>query len=124
MNFNQGNEQWNLKIHRGGHYMKSAILFTGSGPILIVTSHATLEDEGLLRMLSARGMTKFIAFELPIEMVRERYGNHFDVVCENLKETDDLRIMDIDGGRIFSLFAFTEYGPPIFKEPDLSFAEV
>jgi hypothetical protein len=97
--------------------MKSAIIFSGSGPIVIVTSHTSLDDEGLLKMLAARGMSKFIAFELPIEMVRGRYGNHFEVTCENLKETDDLRIMDIDGSRIMSLFAFDEYGPPIFREP-------
>jgi hypothetical protein len=104
--------------------MKSAILFTGSGPILIITSHASLEDEGLLKMLTARGINKFIGFELPVEMVRERYGNHFDVVCENLRETDDLRIMDIDGGRIFSLFAFTEYGPPIYKESTMPYVQI
>jgi hypothetical protein len=96
--------------------MKSAILFTSSGPTIIVTSHHSCDSEGLLNKLAARGITKFIAFEIPIELVRERYGNHYNVVCEDLSETDDLRIMDIDGARIFSLFDFSEYGPPIFKE--------
>ena len=96
--------------------MKSAILFSSTGPIVIITSHPSLEDEGLLNMLATRGITKFIAFELPIETVRERYGTHFEMVCEHLKATNDLRIIDLDGARIFSLFAFAEYGPALFNE--------
>lgn len=94
--------------------MKSAILFTGSGPILIATSFQSFEDEKFLHNLAIKGIEKCIGFEVPTDTVQARYGNHFDIVCQDLTGSDDLRVIDIDGSRIFALFDFNEYGPPIF----------
>jgi hypothetical protein len=94
--------------------MKSAILFTGSGPILITTSFQSFEDEKFLYNLAMKGIEKCISYEVPTAAVQARYGNHFDIVCQDLNESDDLRVIDIDGSRIFALFDFSEYGPPIF----------
>jgi hypothetical protein len=96
--------------------MKTAMLFTGTGPILIVTRFESLTDPRLTGRLVAKGAQKLLCIELPLETVRERYGNHFDVVCENLHETDDLRVVDYDGHRILSLFSVNEYGPLIIRE--------
>lgn len=57
---------------------------------------------------------------MPIELVKERYGEHFHVVITDLKETDDFRIMDIDGHRIFRNFKFKESGPPLRSESGVS----
>lgn len=97
--------------------MKCAIVFGGTGPIVIVTCCNSLEDPGLLRRLSEKGIQKFIAFELPVDSARRHYGNHFNVVCHDLTETDELRVLDYDGKRALSLFDFEEFGPPIFHEP-------
>ena len=35
--------------------MKAALVFAGSGPIVILTSHPSLSDTGLLRALKAHG---------------------------------------------------------------------
>ncbi len=96
--------------------MKSGIVFTDSGPLVIVTCFDSLVDPTVVRKLADKGIVKFIAFELPIESVRQHYGSHFDVVCEDLSETDELRVLDYDGGRALALFDFSEYGPPIFFE--------
>lgn len=97
--------------------MKAALLFTGSGPIVILTSHAALQDAQLLAKLRAKGIDKFVAHEIPIELARQRYGGHFDMVMRDLSQTDDLRVLDFNGERAFRLFRFSELGEPIMHEP-------
>lgn len=62
--------------------MKAALLVTGSGPIVIATSHGSLTDPGLIAKLSAKGIEKFIAHELPWKLAKERYGGHFDTALQ------------------------------------------
>ncbi|MGH6895790.1 MAG: cytosolic protein [Geminicoccaceae bacterium] len=97
--------------------MKAFMLFTGSGPLVILTSHVTITEPGLLAKFAAKGIDKFIAHELPLALARERYGGHFDVVIRGLHESDDLRILDYNGERAFRLFRLAELGRPILHEP-------
>jgi hypothetical protein len=96
--------------------MKSLLLLTASGPLLILTSHESLRDQRLLEVLKHKGIGKFVAFEVPLSLAKERYGGHFQAVESNLHETDDLRILDFNGQRIFQLFRFDELGSPILQE--------
>ena len=96
--------------------MKSLLLLTASGPLLVLTSHESLHDPKLLDALKGRGIGKFVAFEVPLTLAKERYGGHFQVVENDLHETDDLRVLDIHGQRIFQLFRFDELGTPILQE--------
>jgi len=96
--------------------MKSLLLLTASGPLLVLTSHESLHDPKLLEEFRARGAGKFVAFEVPLTLAKERYGGHFQTVENNLHETDDLRVLDINGQRIFQLFRFNELGAPILQE--------
>jgi hypothetical protein len=96
--------------------MKTMLLLTASGPLVILTSHASPLEPALLNKLAARGIRKFIAFEIPIELARQRYGTHFAIVRNDLHETDDLRVLDFDGQHAFQLFRFAELGQPIFHE--------
>ncbi|MCP3469639.1 cytosolic protein [Bradyrhizobium sp. CCGUVB1N3] len=96
--------------------MKSLLLLTASGPLLILTSHESLRDQGLLDVLRRKGIGKFVAFEVPLSLARERYGGHFQAVESNLHETDDLRVLDFSGQRVFQLFRFDELGSPILIE--------
>jgi hypothetical protein len=97
--------------------MKCFMLFTGSGPLVILTSHATIEAPDLLEQLAAKGVEKFLAYEIPIGLAMARYGMHFDVVSRNLAETDDLRVLDFDGRHALRLFSFGEMsGPAIHEE--------
>ena len=97
--------------------MKVAMLFTGSGPLVILNSHESLTSPALLDTLAAKGIDKFIAYEIPQEMARQRYGGHYDVVAGDLHESDDLRVLDYNGERAFRLFRFDELGPPVLHEP-------
>jgi len=58
--------------------MKAALVITGSGPIVILTSHRDLTDPPLLEKLKAKGIDKFIAYEIPVPMAAARYGGHFE----------------------------------------------
>jgi hypothetical protein len=96
--------------------MKVAMLFPGSGPVVIITSHESITDPRLLEKLAAKGINKFIAYELPVNLAMERYGGHYDVVIGDLHETDDLRVLDYNGTRAFRLFKLSELGEPIMYE--------
>jgi hypothetical protein len=90
--------------------MKAGIVFTGSGPRVILTSHESFTDPKLADKLHAKGIKKYLGFEIPVELCKERYGNHFGVVVQDLKQTDDLRVLDYDGHHIFLTFSFSEFG--------------
>ena len=83
---------------------------------MILTSHHSIEDPKLLEKLLAKGIEKFIAYEVPYDLAQIRYGGHFTVVENDLHETDDLRVLDYNGERAFRLFSFAELGRPIVHE--------
>jgi hypothetical protein len=95
--------------------MKAGIIFTGTGPILILTTYESLKEPRLAEKLKARGMKKFIAYEVPVDKVKQRYGTHFSVILGDLSQTDDLRILDIDGHHVFLSFGFEEMGEPFYS---------
>jgi hypothetical protein len=96
--------------------MKTIMLLTGEGALVILTSYSSPTEPVLLKKLEAKGIEKFIAREIPLEIAKERYGQHFAVVFNDLYETDDLRVLDYSGGRAFKLFKFGELGPAIEYE--------
>ncbi len=96
--------------------MNAAMIFSGSGPIVILTSHGGLEDPALVERLARKGIKKFIGFAVPIEVLRHKYGKHFEIVCESLHETDDLRVLDFDGRRALELLPFEVLGQPVLHE--------
>jgi hypothetical protein len=96
--------------------MKAGIVFTGTGPILILTTYESFEDPKLVDKMAAKGINKYIASELALETVKKRYGNHYDVVLEDLKQTDDLRVLDYNGHNVFYKFKFSEMGKAVYHE--------
>lgn len=98
--------------------MKAGLIVTGSGALIYLTSHEEFMDEALIKKFESKGISKFIAYELPLEETKKRYGQHFDVVVTDLRETDDLRILDYEGCRAFRKFSFKEMGTPITYEKE------
>lgn len=90
--------------------MKAGVIFTGTGPILVLTAYDSFEDRKFLEKLVAKGIKRFIAFEIPLDLVKKKYGQHFDVVMNDVKQTDDLRVLDFDGHRVFYNFSLHEFG--------------
>jgi hypothetical protein len=96
--------------------MKVFMLMAGSGPLVILTSHTSIEDADILEKLAAKGLDKFLAYEIPYDLAKQRYGGHFSVVANDLHESDDLRVLDYNGERAFRLFSFAELGSPLLHD--------
>jgi len=96
--------------------MKAGIYSTGSGPIVILTSYDSLAAGPLVEKLQAKGIRKFIAYDVPVEKVKEKYGTKFQSVLNDLKQEDDLRVLDFDGQHVFNSFRFGELGKPLYFE--------
>ena len=96
--------------------MQAGIFFTGTGPILILTTFESLADPHLVAKLESKGIKKFIAYEIQENKVRQRYGQHFTTVMNDLKQTDDLRVLDYDGHHVFYNFSLSELGDPIYHD--------
>lgn len=97
--------------------MIAGIYFTGTGPILILTTYPALDDSGLAEKLAAKGIKKFMACEVPVEQVHMRYGIRYDVVAKALSPKEDLRVLDYNGHHVFFNFSLQELGKPVLFEP-------
>lgn len=93
--------------------MRAYIVFSGTGPILVLTTYPSLTDSRLVEKLAHKGISKFIAYEVPVDRVRTIYGVPYEVIANDLEKTEDLRILDFNGHHIFSRFSFAEFGEPI-----------
>lgn len=96
--------------------MKAGIFFTGTGPILILTTYESLKDPKLAEKLASKGIKKYIAYEMSDEAVKQRYGQQYKVVLGDLKQTDDLRVLDYDGHHVFYNFSLNELGQPVYHD--------
>jgi hypothetical protein len=90
--------------------MKAGIIFTGTGPILILTTYESFKDDKFVEKLQLKGIKKFIAYEIPLDIVQQKYGQQFDAIMKDVKQTDDLRVLDFDGHKIFYTFSFADLG--------------
>lgn len=98
--------------------MKGIIVFGGSGPLLILSSYRTIDDPELIARLRAKGLEKFMAYEIPVDRCRDLYGFTYRDIVEDLKEHDDLRVLDFDGHRIFLNFSLRELSEGYIYEGD------
>jgi hypothetical protein len=96
--------------------MKAGIFFTGTGPILILTTYGALDDPALVSKLKQKGIRKYIAYDVSEELVKEKYGQQFNIIMGDLKQSDDLRVLDYDGHHVFYNFSLSEMGEPVFHE--------
>lgn len=90
--------------------MRSYLVLTETGPILTVTSARDFGDEAVLGALTRRGIDKFIAYEVPVEAVRRRYGRPFEVIASDLEHGRTLRVLDFDGRHIFDCLSLSTLG--------------
>ena len=93
--------------------MRAYIVFSGTGPILVLTTYPSLTDERLVDKFMHKGIQKFIAYEVPIDEVRRIYGVPFEVIAIDLERVEDARVLDFNGHHIFANFSFAHLGEPI-----------
>ena len=95
---------------------RSYLIFTGTGPILVLSTYPSLTDDRLVEKLRYKGISKFIAYEVSLDAVRDRYSHSFDNVISDLGDVPDLRVLDFNGHQIMTNFALSELGEPIHFE--------
>ena len=93
--------------------MRSYLIFTGTGPILVLSTYPELTDPRLVDKLRYKGISKFIAYEVALEAVRQRYGQAFASIARDLDDAEDLRVLDFNGHQIMANFSLDELGEPI-----------
>jgi len=93
--------------------MRAFLIFTGTGPILVLSTYPGLTDPRLVAKLQYKGISKFIAYEVSLDAVRARYGEAFASVSRDLDAVEDIRVLDFNGHQIMANFALAELGEPI-----------
>ncbi len=92
---------------------RAHLIFTGSGPILALTTYPKLTDERLIEKLRYKGIDKFIAYQVDLDAVEQRYAQSFASVMEDLEGVEDIRVLDFNGHHIMANFSLDELGDPI-----------
>jgi hypothetical protein len=92
---------------------KAYLIFTGTGPILVLSTYPTLTDERLVGKLRYKGIDKYIAYAVDLDAVRERYPSSFESVTSDLETVEDIRVLDFNGHQIMANFSLDELGEPI-----------
>ncbi len=110
-----------IEIDSGEKIMKAYFLWTVIGPQIILTSCDLEKDPGCL-LQTGRAVDslarKVMAYEVPLDTIKERYGEHFESVLTDPDQTDELRILDSNGEHVLNNIHFSELGKPIYYEPE------
>ena len=102
--------------------MTALLIFAECEPIIVVTSRAAIDDGRLAESLTRRGFSKFIAHEVPLEKLRLRYGVPFEVIEADVREGNDVRVLDFNGQNIFENLSLSDLGECIRYDPEPSAA--
>ncbi|MGB6847837.1 MAG: hypothetical protein WBG05_06500, partial [Thermoanaerobaculia bacterium] len=92
---------------------RTFLIFTGTGPILVLSTFPELTDERLVSKLRYKGIIKFIAYEVDTEAVKKRYAAAYENIAEDLQDVEDLRVLDFNGHQIMANFSLDELGEPV-----------
>lgn len=96
--------------------MKAAVVFTGTGPILVLSSYDSFTDTRFVQKMAQKGIEKFIACDVDVALCQKKYGQKFDAVLKDVKQENDLRVLDYNGHNVFYNFAFSDLGSPLFVD--------
>jgi hypothetical protein len=92
---------------------RAYLIFTGTGPILALSTYPELTDARLIEKLRYKGIDKFIAYEVDLGAVQQRYSHSFASVAQDLEAVEDIRVLDFNGHQIMANFSLDELGDPI-----------
>ncbi len=91
--------------------MKAYIIWAHTGPILTLTKADSPDDPDFVGLLLEKGIERFIATPVPLDLVEERYGEHYQLILRDRRQRDILRVVDEDGERVVKNFSVHEMGP-------------
>jgi hypothetical protein len=92
---------------------RAYLIFTGTGPILVLSTFGEVTDDRLVAKLRYKGIDKFIAYEVDPLAVEKRYPEAYVSVHQDLQGVEDVRVLDFNGHQIMANFSLAELGEPI-----------
>lgn len=93
--------------------MNAFLVCTDSQPILVVASRAAVSGDRLADALADKGVTRFIAYEVSLDRLRDKYGVAFEVVESDIRAGAAVRVLDASGDRVFKKVHLSELEHPI-----------
>ena len=93
--------------------IRAYLLFTGTGPILVLSTYPEPTDPRLIAKLRYKGIDKLIAYEVDRAAVEARYAEAYASVAADLEREEDLRVLDFNGHQIMANFSLAELGEPV-----------
>lgn len=93
--------------------MRSYLIFTGTGPILVLSTYPKLTDDRLLEKLRYKGIDRFIAYQVDLDEVESVYPQSFGQAKGDLEGREDIRVLDFNGHQIMANFSVDSLGDPI-----------
>lgn len=88
------------------------LIFTGSGPILALSTDPKLTDERLVSKLRDKGIDHLMAYQVDLGCIGQRYDDAFESVRRDLEGVGDLRVLDFNGHQIMAPFSLDAPGRP------------
>ncbi len=92
---------------------RAYLIFTGTGPILILSTYPKLTDSRLVDKLRYKGIAKFIAYQVDLDAVEACYPHSHDAIRRDLAGSEDIRVLDFNGHQIMANFSLDSLGDPI-----------
>ena len=93
---------------------RAYLIFTGTGPILVLSTYPQITDPRLVQKLRYKGIDKFIAYEVDLGAVQDRYRHSYENISKDLQDgAEDLRVLDFNGHQIMANFSLQALGEPV-----------
>ena len=92
--------------------LNAYIIFTGTGPILTLSTYPSIVDGRLVEKLRLKGIDKFIAYDVDLAAVEAYYHHSFENIVADLSDSEDIRVLDFNGHQIMANFSLEELGTP------------
>jgi len=93
---------------------RAYLIFTGTGPILVLSTYPQITDPRLVQKLRYKGIDKFIAYEVDLGAVQDRYRHSYENISKDLVVgEEDLRVLDFNGHQIMANFSLQALGEPV-----------
>ena len=93
--------------------LRAYLIFTGTGPLLVLSSYPKLTDHRLVEKLRYKGIERFMAYQVDLDAVEARYPDSFGSVVGELDAVEDVRVLDFNGHQIMANFSLDSLGDPI-----------
>jgi hypothetical protein len=90
--------------------MTAFLVLTGYPPFIVITAESAVSDGRLAESLQMSGFDKFIAREISLDALRDRYGLPLEVIEAEVNGGKELRVLDSSGTHVFENVSFADLG--------------